>query len=131
METRAQDVPGYYVWEVPGKPVLVHLRLDVVDRLAAEAMRGLGAVRKRGAEVGGVLLGSIQDDYPAIVRVEDFEPVACDYRRGPSYQLTEEDGAAFEDVCQRSQPEVSRGCYAVGFFRSHTRDGFSLEAEDL
>ena len=58
METRTQDPAGYYVWEVPGQPVIVHLRLDVVDRLAAEVMRGFGAVPKRGAEVGGVLIGT-------------------------------------------------------------------------
>ncbi len=130
METRAQDVRGYYVWEPPGKPVAVHLRLDVVDRLAAEVMRGFGAVPKRGAEVGGVLLGTIQNGFPAIVRVEDFEPVACDYRRGPSYQFTEDDRAVFEDACRRWQPSASPSGYAVGYFRSHTRDGFSLDAED-
>ena len=130
METRAQDVPGYYVWEVPGIPVAVHMRLDVVDRLAAEVMRGFGAVPKRGAEMGGVLLGSIQNGFPAIVRVEDFEPVPCDYRRGPSYQLTEDDGAGFEDACRRWQPSASPSSYAVGYFRSHIRENFSLDAED-
>ena len=131
MAPPAQDVPGYYVWEVPGKPVVVHLRLDVVDRLAAEIMRGFGAVPKRGAEVGGVLIGAIQPGYPAIVRVEDFEAVACGYRRGPSYLFTDEDGAVFEEACQRWQPTASPSAYAVGYFRSHTREGFSLAAEDI
>jgi hypothetical protein len=131
MDTRTQDVPGYYVWEVPGRPVVVHLRLDVVDRLAAEVMRGFGAVPKRGAEVGGVLVGTIQQGVPAIVRIEDFEPVPCEYRRGPSYLFTEEDGAAFEDAWQRFQPGVSPSSYAVGYFRSHTRDGLALASEDI
>ena len=109
----------------------VHLRLDVVDRLAAEIMRGFGAVPKRSAEVGGLLIGAIQHGYPAIVRVEDFEAVACAYRRGPSYLFTEEDGAAFDDAFERWQPMVSPSTYAVGYFRSHTRDGFSLAAEDI
>ncbi|HSR05652.1 MAG TPA: hypothetical protein VLM42_00760 [Bryobacteraceae bacterium] len=131
METRTQDPAGYYVWEVPGQPVIVHIRLDVVDRLAAEVMRGFGAVPKRGAEVGGVLIGTTRPGVPAIVRIDDFEAVPCEYRRGPSYLFTEEDGRDFEDCWNRLQPGSSPSAYAVGYFRSHTRDGFSLEAEDL
>jgi len=111
--------------------VVVHLRLDVVDRLAAEVMRGFGSVPKRGAEVGGFLIGTIRPGVPAIVRIDDFEPVACEYRRGPSYLFTEEDGVALEDGWQRLQPSASPSAYAVGYFRSHTRDGFSLAPEDL
>jgi len=131
METRTQDPAGYYVWEVPGQSVIVHLRLDVVDRLAAEVMRGFGSVPKRGAEVGGFLIGTIRPGVPAIVRIDDFEPVACEYRRGPSYQFTEEDGVALEETWQRLQPSASPSAYTVGYFRSHTRDGFSLAPEDL
>ena len=131
MAAQTQDVPGYYVWDVLGQPVIVHLRLDVVDRLASEVMRGLGAIPKRGAEVGGVLLGTVQNGFPAIVRVEDFEAVACEYRRGPAYLFTDADGVAFRDACQRWQPGVSPSSYAVGYFRSHTREGFSLGANDI
>jgi hypothetical protein len=135
MESRTQDPAGYHVWEVPGQPVIVQIRLDVVDRLAAEVMRGFGAVPKRGAEVGGVLIGTrrgtARPDAPAIVRVDDFEAVPCEYRRGPSYLFTEEDGRDFEDCWNRLQPGTTPSAYAVGYFRSHTRDGFSLEGEDL
>jgi len=131
METRTQGVPGYYVWEAAGNPVVVHLRLDVVDRLAAEVMRGFGVVPKRGAEVGGLLIGTIQAGFPATVRVEDFEPIACDYARGPSYLFAESDAEVFEDSCQRWHPSASPSLYAVGFFRSHTRDGFGLADDDV
>jgi len=119
-------VPGYYVWAVPGKPVAVHLRLDVVDRLAAEFLRGLGAVPKRGAEVGGVLLGSTEPGWAkdtSIVRVDDFEPVPCSYARGPSYLLTDDDRKLFDEVCRLRNP--------VGYYRSHTREGLSLGPEDV
>ncbi len=131
METPTQDPASYYVWDVPGQPVIVHLRLEVVDRLAAEVMRGFGAVPKRGAEVGGVLIGTIRPGAPAVVRIDDFEPVPCEYRRGPSYLFTEEDGRDFAACWNRLRPGASPMAYAVGYFRSHTRDGFSLEAEDL
>jgi hypothetical protein len=130
-----QDAPGYYVWQVPGKSVVVHLHLDVIERLSSEVMRGFGAVPKRGAEVGGVLLGTIEQggggDDPAIVRVEDFEPVECEYKRGPSYLFTDEEKDDFEDAVQRWQPDPSRTAYVVGFFRSQTREGMALAVEDI
>src|ERR1700687_2075206 len=131
MGSRTQDVPGYYVWQVSGKPVEVHLQLDVLDRLASEIMRGFGAVPKRGAEVGGLLLGTIQRGSPTIVRIEDFEPVPCHYRRGPSYLFTEDAGAAFEKAFERTRPDLSRDIYGVGYFRGHTRQGLSLAPEDI
>jgi hypothetical protein len=124
MDPSIQAAPGYYVWELPEKPVVVHLNLAIIDRLSAEIMRGFGAVPKRGAEVGGLLLGTIEKGEQTIVRVEDFESVACDYKRGPSYLFSADDGGAFDDACSRSTS-------AVGFFRSHTREGMSLGPEDI
>jgi hypothetical protein len=118
-----QDLSNYYVWEIPGKPVAVHIRLTVIDRLSVELMRGYGANPKRSAEVGGVLIGSVEPGSPTLVRVEDFESVPCQYRRGPSYIFTEEDCEPFEKAGMRAD--------AVGYFRSHTRDGFSLGFEDI
>jgi len=131
MGSRTQDAPGYYVWQVLGKPVEVHLQLDVLDRLASEIMRGFGAVPKRGTEVGGLLLGTIQPGSPSIVFIEDFEPVRCHYRRGPSYLFTEDDSAALEQAFERTKPDPSRSIYGVGYFRGHTRPGLSLAPEDV
>ena len=131
METRTQDTAGYYVWAAPGKPISVHLHLDVMDRMVAEVMRGFGAVPKRGAEVGGLLIGAIEEGEQRIVRIQDFEPVECAYKRGPSYLLTDDDGAAFERAYARRKAGGSRSGYMVGFFRSHTRDGLSLSPDDI
>jgi hypothetical protein len=124
MDPSIQAAPGYYVWELPGKPVVVHLNLAIIDRLSAEIMRGFAALPKRGAEVGGLLLGNFEEGAQTIVRVEDFEGIACDYKRGPSYLFTADDGAAFDEACARSTS-------AVGYFRSHTREGLSLGPEDI
>jgi hypothetical protein len=124
MDPSIQAASGYYVWEVPGKSVVVHLNVAIIDRLAAEVMRGFGLVPKRGAEVGGLLLGSFEEGAQTIVRVEDFEGIACDYKRGPSYFLTDGDREAFEEARALSPS-------AVGYYRSHTREGLSLGPEDI
>jgi hypothetical protein len=117
------------VWAPQGKNLEVHFDLDTIDRLGAEILRGFGAVPKRGAEVGGVLLGSIVPGSPTVVRVADFEPVPCAYRRGPSYLLDSEENAAFIGACERLQH--ANGHSAVGYYRGNTREGFSLGEEDL
>ena len=113
------------MWEVPGQPVVVHMSVDVVDRMGADILRGFSAVPKRGAEVGGILTGSIQPGDVSTVRIDDFEAIPCTYARGPSYLLTDAERAYFEEVCQRRSAEI------VGYYRSHTRDGLTLQAEDI
>jgi hypothetical protein len=119
MGARTQPTPGYYVWEVAGKPVVVHLHLGVVDRLAAEITLG-EAARKRGAEVGGVLIGTIERGDPSVVRIDDFETVD-----------DHDEGAGFEDACAHWRPDETRPTYAVGYFRSRAGEGFSLAPRDI
>lgn len=123
---------SHYIWEVAGKPVSIHLDFQVVDRLAMEVMKGFGAVPRRGAEVGGLLLGSIQiGDSRLVVKIEEFVPVTCDYLRGPSYFLTEKDDARFADAVAHAKQAVGDDAKLVGIYRSHTRDGLALADEDI
>src|SRR5437588_10351289 len=100
-QAATEAVPGYFLWKPDRSPVAVHLSFDVIGRLHTSIMRGYGAIPKRGAEVGGVLLGTIAE---GIVRIDDFEPVPCGWGRGPSYLLNESEAAAFKEVCQRWHP---------------------------
>ena len=132
MESPAQEVKDYFVWQPPGKSVVVRIHVDVVDRLSGEVIRGFGAVPKRGAEVGGILIGTLEKvESTLVVWVKDFEPVPCAYKRGPSYLLSESDTPAFEDACRRWAPQEGREAYAVGYFRSQTREGMKLVEEDI
>jgi hypothetical protein len=146
MESSAQDIPGYYVWQVPGKPITVHLSLDVVDRISNEVMRGFAAIPKRGAEVGGVLVGSVEitsheakpdDPEPpefsetAIVRIDSFEAVPCQYSRGPSYLFSDIELISFANTLAQLESDPFSSSHPVGYFRSHTREGMSLAPEDI
>jgi len=131
MAARTQGAPEYFVWEVPGKPVSIHLHLDVIDRMQADVIRGFAAVPRRGAEVGGILLGVIEPGPVSSVRIEDFEEVECEHKSGPSYVLSDEDRARFRAACDHWQPDEARPMYAVGFYRSHTRDSLALAPEDI
>lgn len=127
----SQTTSTFYVWEVPGKPIIVHLDFSVVDRLLMEVMRGFGAIPRRGAEVGGVLIGHVEPGEKTIVHVQEFEPVNCEHRRGPSYLLSDTDLSLYEEIIIRNKYSPEKRLYAVGCYRSHTREGMSLDAEDL
>ncbi len=120
-----------FQWHVPGRPATIFIDFDLVDRLSFEIMRGFGAVPKRGAEVGGILLGSAEVGERTVVRIEDFVAVACEYLRGPSYLLSEKDMQAFDEALERWRPAPDKRIYVVGYYRSNTREVLQLSPEDL
>ena len=122
---------GSYLFEVPGKNASIYISLDVVDRLQQDVMRGFGAVPKRGAEVGGILLGSASQRDRLVVDIEDYEMAVIEYKRGPSFLLSPADLASFETALERLRNLPEADLVPVGFFRSNTRDSIGLVADDL
>ena len=102
-----------------------------MDRMNIEVMRGFGVTRRRGTETGGVLLGKIdRREKDPVITIRDFEVVPCEYASGPSYVLSPGDLQRFKEVVAKWKPSLDRDLYAVGYFRSHTRDGFALDDRD-
>ena len=120
--------PGYHEWQAPDGSVTVHMSLDVIDRMLADILTGFGAVPRRGAEVGGILIGSIDGK---TVTIDDYAQAPCEYRRGPSYLLSESDQAEFAKMYAPWKPALGREKYAVGYFRSNTRDQPTVGEEDI
>jgi hypothetical protein len=116
---------GFWAWEPAGQTARILMDLELVDRMSAMFLDGYGSVPKRGAEVGGVLVGSRERiDGKLQVTIVDCIPVPCSHRFGPSYVLSDEDLTAFSASVKFAQD-------AVGYYRSHTRDGLSLSSDDL
>lgn len=124
------QIPTHYTWEVEGKAVSVQLDFDLIDRLSMEIMRGFALVPKRGAEIGGVLLGRLEISDRVVIRVEDFEVVPCDYLKGPSFLLSPNEEARFAAVAKKYEGGQERQLYVVGTFRSHTRDNQIVLAQE-
>jgi TonB family protein len=118
-----------YTWEAPGKPVCVRIPFTVIDRLEKEVVDNFRSLTSRGSEIGGILLGAAAVGNPTVVSIDDYEVISCDYSRGPLYRLSDADMGRFERSIEQ---RLSGGGFGVvGFFRSHTRKGLSLDAEDL
>ena len=115
----------YYLWSPEGKPVSVHLSLEVVRALQPLLQINTGS---RPLEHGGLLSGRVRhvnDSY--IVCVEAMEPVDCGHARGASWTLTASEKHGLERKIRR---QVGSSMI-VGWFRTHTRPGLYLDQHDF
>src|SRR6516165_8362956 len=126
--SRARSASPSYLWEVPGMPVIVHVALEVLDRLDREVVESFRSLEAPGAEIGGLLLGAVQGSGPFEVFVESYQLDPSEYKRGPLYKLSPRDLERFEAVLKQ---RVGVAMQIVGFFRSHTRKGLGLDTEDV
>jgi hypothetical protein len=107
----------------------VHLHLSAVEWLDYEIRESLRA--PEGAEVGGLLLGRIESKAWNKVTIEGFTPVLCEHESGSLYHLSKSDKDLLQEQLFRWQRGPGRNLYVVGFYRSHNREDFSLDAEDV
>lgn len=132
LKATAEFSLSVYTWQIPGRDAAaVELPLEFVDLLGAEILRGYGRVPKRGAEVGGLLLGTIEPDGAATrVLLKQFVPVPTEYKYGPSYLLSDKDRARFSALAAETAGQLVDGLQVVGLYRSNTREVFTLTDED-
>jgi len=124
------EIESYYRWDEPDTNLAVLLNPETVDRLQIAALANVDPRAKSGDEIGGILLGWTEPrNGRTLIVVEEFEPVFCEHRKGPSYSLDGEDTALFEAAITwgRSRP----GRCPVGCCRSHLRHGLFLSPDDL
>ena len=119
----------FFTWEVSQKPVSVRMPFSLIDRLELEAVESFRSLSSKGSEIGGLLMGSVSPGNPMVVSVADYELIECDHARGPLYRLSEADLDRFERAIEKRLAAGGPG--VAGFFRSHTRKGISLDADDL
>ncbi len=125
------EASEYYLWEVPGKPVRVCLSHQAIDHLLTEAMRGLGLLPRHGAEVGGLLLGTVEAGEIPATRIQEVAPLPIEYAFGPFYAFSENDKSAFRELLRQWQPPSGAPLRAVGFYRTGTREPMALSQHDL
>jgi periplasmic protein TonB len=116
-----------YRWRPADQATGVRLSFDVVEYLEKTALENFRSLAARGSEIGGVLLGTVTAGEQPEVFVESCEPVECDYSRGPLYRLSANDRLRLDAVLRKHE---GPGPAVVGFYRSHTRKGLSLDEED-
>src|SRR6266536_123335 len=114
----------FFTWEVAGTPVAVAVSLALIDQLDREAVENFRSLSSRGSEIGGLLFGTVAKGSPTLVTVTSYEQVVCDYSLGPLYRLSEADLGRLDGAIAQAAASART---PVGFFRSHTRKGLSLD----
>ena len=112
-------------WRSDDGSALVSIPVGVVDRIAGHITEAYKSIPRRGAEAGGLLIGGVRLGTVTEIFITGFEPVACDYLYGPSFILSDASQAEFRAAMTRHPAgEI------LGYYRSHTRTGFGVEASD-
>lgn len=130
-EQRVPEQQGF-LYESLHPKARIWLNFGVVDRIASEALRGLGALPRRGIEIGGVLLGRVAAGASAAtIQIEDAVPFECEHLYGPNFHLSPKDREALSELLSGMNAKRSRPLAAVGLYRSHTRGDLELTADDV
>jgi protein TonB len=114
-------------------PLSVLLNSQVITSLNDAITASAHAQPGRGEEVGGILLGTVVRrslDAP-VVRVESFEPVESEHRRGSSYVLSDRDKNRVAHRLVWWNKHHKQKLQPVGFYRTHTRRGLYLDNDDF
>jgi TonB family protein len=117
----------YFTWESSGGDFGAHIHLDAVDGLARDVIE-----RSQGlpVEAGGLLLGHATRGTRRTVWIERYSRVECEHRSGPHFVLSEDELAGLEGKAAELAGAAGN-LNVVGFYRSHLREGFGLDAPDL
>ncbi len=119
------------IWAPPGRGIRIELSRNAADQIIKDGLHGLGMIPRRGVEVGGFLVGSVEHAGDLVVRIEAAVPVACEYLFGPSYMLSEKDKEGLRRALSDAEPQGDGGPQPVGFYRTHTGGHLALTSEDL
>jgi hypothetical protein len=134
MASSEQPAPAQacFVYESLQPKARIGLDFGVVDRIAAEALRGFSALPRRGMEVGGILLGRTASGHGELsVQIEDCIPFDCEHLYGPNFHLSPKDRDALAELLTGLNGQRARPLQAVGLYRTHTRGDLELTAEDV
>lgn len=126
---RNEEAPDWVcAWSMPDNSVSFTMPASVVNQLRSHVMSGFLLLPKRGAEVGGILLGRVINGAPPAVEITGFAPVPCEYRFGPAFILSDNDRTALEALLAglAERPDVS----IAGYFRSCTGREIALDEAD-
>jgi proteasome lid subunit RPN8/RPN11 len=120
---------GFGFWNAQNSPVRIEYSIAALEKAAAEAVDGLYRFRHGGAEVGGVLYGTVVN---GVMRIEAVRPLECEYAFGPRFVLSDRDKAKLVELTEayEQDPELA-GLYPVGWYHSHTRSEIELSPRDM
>ena len=116
-------------WHPTQSPLAIEYTRSVLDEVRDQAVAGYRRLSRGGVEVGGILYGTRDTGK---VRILATQPIACEYKSGPSFLLSEKDKHRLLDQLTGSEsvPEL-QGLVVVGWYVAHPRNAVALTDGDL
>jgi TonB family protein len=115
-----------YRWVAPNGAQSVICDCALIDELRNQVIEAFLLLPRRGMEVGGLLLGRVEEH--GVVHIEGFESIPCEHRYGPSFILSDDERAGLRGALalryNGKSPTV------VGLYRSYTGREPVLDAAD-
>ncbi|MGD0015022.1 MAG: hypothetical protein ABSD56_11470 [Bryobacteraceae bacterium] len=127
MGARHPDAAEWFEWRAPDGSVSIWIAYGVLEEILERHGR-VWPGRKR-PEVGGLLVGTVDEQDGIRIRIDGAADVPCRHFFGPTYSLGQADRLRFSTAIEdRSLSGEQR---ALGFYRTHARNGLGLDADDL
>lgn len=112
-------------WSAQECPFVIDYSRKTLDDIRLAVVDAFFSLPRGGAEIGGILLGRIEDNK---VQILDYAPIECEHAFGPAFTLSPADQAKLAELLRQSFPGALR---PVGWYHSHTRSEISLCEADL
>jgi len=130
IETQTES--GLGTWAVPQCPFRIEYVPRVLDDIRLAVVDAFFSLPRGGAEIGGVLLGRLEDMRLVIT---DYLPLDCEHAFGPSFTLSQNDETALRELLARRPTNGDgnghgNGSLPVGWYHSHTRSEIFLSEAD-
>src|SRR5579863_4853182 len=93
----------FETWHPSQSPLTIEYTHAVIDEVRDQAVAGYRRFSRGGVEVGGILYG-VRDE--AKVRILATQPIACEYKTGPSFVLSEKDKVHLQDQLVQAETLV-------------------------
>lgn len=126
MNTLMTDIE---TWHPAQSPLAIEYNRTVLDEVRDQAVAGYRRLSRGGVEVGGILYGIREEGK---VRILATQPIACEYKSGPTFILSDRDKSRLLDQLAASESDDAlQGLSVVGFYISHPRATVALTDRDL
>ena len=116
------DVTADMVLVESGDGAAVEYSRTLLEEIRRLGVAGVLAFGRGGVEIGGVLYGLREGSRLAI---HAFAECPCEHARGPAFLLSPAERETFTNLA-----EAPAGLETLGWYRSHTRGGLELDAND-
>jgi hypothetical protein len=116
-------------WSAPEVAWTIEYPLEVMDEIRGYACNELSQFPHGGAEVAGVMFGSVR---PGVIRILTWRPIASEYAEGETLRLSHRDrmNLAVQLEVARANPEL-KDLRPVGWFVTHPNGDVAMNASDL